>query len=171
MTTLQPTSNTSPDPGQGGASVNSPSNTGHSSTTSSATGDASVTTRSCIWTGFAAIAVRPSKITLKVQYARNGTLEDPAFVSNTFAIQYSLDGGSVWNDLVSDSDFDFLVSTTAELDFPLTQDTSLVQLRDLIQAFGGEDPPTPLTASATATVSNIRLEITYGINAILVGSC
>ena len=150
LTTRQPTANESPDTTQGGGAVavNSPSNTGHGSTTV-AVGTPIAT---CRWSGFAAVAGSKTSVRLKANWTRNGTV--PGGTSNAFTFEYSLNGGSSWA-----TAFQFLnVSGPASgsLDIALTptpQDITQIQVRDNLTEIG-------ITANLTGSISDITLEVT-----------
>src|SRR5262245_40723176 len=96
LNTINPTANTTPDP-SGGIAVTGNSNTGHSSTTSTASGGTNTQTKSCRWTTFPAVPGGATAVTLKVDYTRNGTLSDGGLnTSNQLLIEYSINGGSSW---------------------------------------------------------------------------
>jgi len=153
--TYNPTSNVSPDPGQGGLAVVGNINTGHGSTTSSVSG-LGTQDRTCKWT---AIPAGPggliTSITLKADWTQNGSLGgiSPA---NLFQIQYSLNGGSSWNTLKSALNITSSSSGTSTQSLSITQSLAQVQVRDLLEAVGNDAGD---TAAVTASVSNIRVEV------------
>src|SRR5262245_8677178 len=99
LVTLQPTSNVTPDPGQGGLAVTGNTNTGHASTTASVAGAGSQT-KTCKWTAIPAGAGQIQSVTLKVDWTQNGSTTDGfAVTTNQFLIEYSLNGGGAWNSL------------------------------------------------------------------------
>jgi len=155
--TLNPTSNTTPDPGQvGSLAVTGNTNTGHASTTALKNG-AGEQTKSCLWTGFP--AAPPGQIlgaTLKVDWQQNGSLTDGGTsTSNLFEIDYSINGGSTFPLLRQDTLIQSLSSGTSSVSLSLTQDLTQVRVRDTLDAIGvaGE------SASVTVTISNIRIEV------------
>lgn len=93
LTTRQPTSNESPDSTQGGGAiaVSTPSNTGHASTTV-AVGTPIAT---CRWFAFQSVSGIKSSVRLKANWTRDGSV--PGGTSNSFTLEYSLDGGSGWS--------------------------------------------------------------------------
>lgn len=153
---LQPTSNTTPDPGQGGSAVSTPTNTGHGSTIVSSSG---TNLKTCLWTIFQLPASTPSKIKIKASFSQNGTVTGPN-AGNDFLIEYSLNGGGSWNVLHSASDITSSSSGTVEAVLTATQDISQVRVRDNLSAFllNGD------SASLTASVSDIQLEVDFGTN-------
>lgn len=166
--TLNPTSNTSPDPGQGGGAVTLPTNTGHGSTTS-ASSDVGGVIKTCLWTTFQTPLASPSAITLKVGWSQNGSLSDGGLLtSNDFTIEYSLSGGVGWSILHSAGQIQSFSSGTDQVTLSPTQDISQVRVRDSISAFGDAGPPVE-TGSVTASVSSIRLEVDFGGNRIVLG--
>lgn len=158
-TIVNPTSNTTPDPDLGGLAVTTPANTGHASSVSAAAGSGSnpvTRTKSCLWTAFPAALGTPSSVTLKVGISRTGSTSD-AFVgtSNRFLVEYSLNGGSSWTALRDNNNFTDSVSTTDTAALLTSQDLEQVLVRDLISATKSGTE----SASATATVSDIRIEV------------
>ena len=155
LVTVNPTSNSSPDAGQGGLAVTGASNLGHSSTTSSAVGATSVL-KTCKWTGFVRPAGQISAVTLKVGWNRTGALSDGGIdTSNEFAIDYSLNGGSSWTNLRDDVNVTSSSNGTDSVILSASQVISQVQVRDSLHATSNAGN----SASSTATVSAIRLEI------------
>lgn len=156
-TVVQPGTNTNPDQG-GTSAVSSATNTGHGSTTCNATGVTDHVQRSCRWSAFTsgpAVAVRTS-VTLKVSFVRDGTLSDGGIDTfNAFQLEYSLNGGSSWTAIRSDQFITSSSSGTNSVSLSLSQDLTQVQVRDFLDALksGGE------TATLTATVSNIQIEV------------
>src|SRR5262245_54970889 len=73
LQTRNPTSNQTPDPGQGGAAVTGNINTGHGSTALSASGgDKSFAT--CLWSGFPATGGQIISVALKADWSQSGSL-------------------------------------------------------------------------------------------------
>lgn len=148
LTTRQPTNRETPDTSQGGGAlpVDTPSNTGHASTTV-ATGVAT-----CRWFGFQAVSgIKPS-VRLKLDWTRNGSV--PGGTSNAFTCEYSLDNGGSWA-----TAFQFLNVTAPDsgsIDIALTptpQDITLIQIRDSLLSIG-------ITNNITGSIANITLEVT-----------
>jgi hypothetical protein len=153
--TVNPTANSTPDVGQGGISVTGNSNTGHDSTVT-ATANALVT-KSCIWTGFPSVGGVASA-RLKFDWTEAGTVnEGTGFATNEFRIQYSLNGGGVWNTAILHNDVIAPNSGSFDLLLNLPQDISQVQVRDRMQAEASADISD--SANITTTVSNIRIEV------------
>src|SRR5262245_30047985 len=162
LITLNPTSNTTPDPGQGGSlAVTGASNTGHASTTATKTGAGSQT-KSCLWSGFpSAPAGQILAITLKVDWIQNGSLTDGGVsTSNLFEIDYSINGGSTFPLLKQDTLIQSSSSGISSVSLSISQDLTQVRMRDTLTATGvaGE------TASVTATASSIRIEVQIADN-------
>jgi hypothetical protein len=161
-----PTTNETPDTGNGiggDVAVTTPSNTGHASTSSSFGGGSGSVIKSCRWFTFQDLfgGIRTS-VKLKVTHTSSGNdVSDPPFSggnTNRFQLQYSLNGGSSWNNIVDRIDFESSQGPTeAEINLSLTQDLSQVQVRDIITA-GGAASVDPV--SATATISDIKIEVT-----------
>jgi len=154
LLTYNPTSNVTPDPGQGGLSVVGNINTGHSNTTSSVSG-VGTQDRTCKWTAFPAGGGLPSSVTLKADWSQNGSLSgiSPA---NLFQIQYSVNGGSTWTTLKASSNITSSTSGTSTASLSLTQNLTQVQVRDLIEATGSDAGD---SAAVTASVSNIKIDV------------
>jgi hypothetical protein len=110
---------------------------------------------SCRWTAFPGIPGQKSSITIKVDWTQDGSLSGVS-PDNLFKIQYSVNGGSSWNTLKNTTSITSPSSGSSSASLSLSQDTSLVQVRDQLQASGG-DPGD--ISSVTASISNIRLEI------------
>lgn len=156
LSTYQPTANTSPDPGQGGSAVTTPSNTGHASTVSSVTAP-SVQTKTCIWSAFPAGGGQVQSVTLKLDHTSSGALGNVAH-TNSFSVDYSLNNGSSWTNAVNRQTFTASQGpTTFSVALPVSQDLTQVKVRDSIgaDASGGGVG----TTSATATISNIKIEV------------
>lgn len=167
LITLNPTSFTNPDP-SGGLAVTTPSNTGHASTTSTASGGTDSQVKSCRWTAFPAgpsPSARAAAPTLKVDYTRNGTLSDGGINTyNQFLIEYSLNGGSSWTALLNHEFVTSSSTSTASFTLSISQDLSQVQVRDFLtaQKVGGT------SATMVATPSNIRIEVQTADNQLLI---
>lgn len=161
-----PTANETPDTGNGIAgdvAVTTPSNTGHASTTALFGGGSGQQVKSCRWFTFQDLfgGIRTS-VKLKVTHTSSGNdVSDPPFSggnTNRFQLQYSLNGGGVWNDIVERIDFEASQGpTVAEVSLPLAQDLSQVQVRDIITAGGVLSLDAVI---ATATISDIKIEVT-----------
>jgi len=161
--TLNPTANQTPDPGQGGLAVTGAINTGHGSTTAARAGVGSQT-KTCRWSSFESPTVQPTKLTLKVDWTQNGSLSDGGIsTANLFQIEYSLNGGSSWTGLHSAADIESSSSGTSEVVLSPTQNISQVQVRDTLNAVGAVGE----SASVTASVSGIRIEVEFGANKII----
>lgn len=154
--TRTPTSNTTPDPGQGGNAVTGNSNNGHAATTSQASGAASQS-KTCLWQGFAAApGGQKSSITLKVDWSQNGSLSDGGVSTvNQFTIDYSLNGGGAWSSLKNTSQIQAPSSGQSTVSLSTSQDLTQVRVRDNGSATGvlGE------TAILNFTISAIVIEV------------
>lgn len=152
--TLQATANQSPDATLGGAAVTTPSNTGHASTTASAIG-AATELKTCRWHTFPAFTSVASSVTLKITHTSSGTLSGAGV--NAFDLEYTLNGGGVWNTAVSRLNFTAAQGPTVfSVALPLTQDLTQVQVRDALEA-SGADPGD--AATSTATIASIQIEV------------
>lgn len=158
MPTSFPTSNTSPDPGQGGSAVTSPTNTGHASTSSVAIGDdiGVVQDKTCIWQSFSAVSGQVLSATLKITHTSTG-LVSGASASNQFVLEYSLNGGGSWSTVVSRVN---MASSQGPTVFSValspSQNLSQVRVRDFIRATAVTSGD---TATATVTISDIQIEV------------
>jgi hypothetical protein len=107
---------------------------------------------------------------LKVEYNYTGLLEDGGLeTSNAIGVEYSLNGGSSWGNLLIDGNVTGSHSGTASVSLPAGQDPTQVRVRDNIEAIGGGSELDPQVASISASISNIRIEITFGANRIMLG--
>lgn len=153
-----PTSNTTPDPGQGGAAVTGATNTGHANTSCSAIGDGIGVNqeKSCLWTGFTNVSGLPISKTLKITHTSDGT-RNGATSANQLTIGYSLNGGGAWLTAVSRFNMTTPAGPTVfSVPLPASQDLTQVRVRDFISASAtdiGHD------ATAEATIANISIEV------------
>jgi hypothetical protein len=98
VVTVYPTANQSPDAGQGGLPVNSPSNTGHGNTKQFLYYPQDRTT--CLWHSFQGVSGQIVSITMKLEWGAvvNATVEADEGESGSsyaeFAVEYSLNGGA-----------------------------------------------------------------------------
>lgn len=153
--TSEPTSRETPDATLGGSQVSAPSNTGHGSTT------VSPGVKTCRWFAFQGANGVVTAITLKITHSSNGTLSG-ATAENSFTVSYSLNGGSSWTDAVARTNFTASQSGTFSVALSASQNISQVQVRDNIVA---SELDVGDTATVSATVSAIRLEITTALAA------
>lgn len=157
LTIRQPTANQSPDPGQGGLAVTSPSDTGHASSVADCTGELCNDFLTCIWSGFQLVSGIPTAITLKITHTSSGTLSGVT-AANAFTLEYSLNGGASWNTAVSRSNFTSAQGPTVfSVALPVGQDLTQVRVRDLIRAV--TDSLLGHTATASATIADIQIEV------------
>ena len=156
LVTRNPTSNTTPDPAQGGLAVTGNINTGHGATTAAAaTGTQSKT---CIWTGFPLVAGQLKSITLKFDWSEDGLVNiGTGSATNAFIVQYSLNGGGVWNSAFTHADVVSPNSGSSSIVISPPQNTSQIQVRDKMTATATADLSD--NASITASISNIRIEV------------
>jgi hypothetical protein len=148
--TSNPTSNTTPDPGQGGLAVTGATNTGHSNTTASAINGGSQS-KSCKWTGFQSVSGQILSITLKVDWSESGSTEGGG---RQFKCDYSLNGGSSWTTLFNHSPLS-VANGTAQASLSVGQDLSQIQVRDFLEAISVLEA----VEAVTGSISGIRLEI------------
>lgn len=164
LITLQPGANTNPDPVQGGSAVSSATNTGHGSTTVSQAG-AGTSTKSCIWTAVGPGGGLVISAALKFDWDENGSVVvGTGSAGNSFRVQYSLDGGSVWNTAFNHTDVTSSTTSSTTVSLTLPQDFSQIQVRDRLQASATNDPSD--SASITASISNIRVEVDLAQGAV-----
>lgn len=155
--TYNPTSNTTPDAGQGGNAVTGNVNTGHGSTVTAQTA-LGTATKSCIWTTFPAAGGQIASITLKFDWTENGTvIVGTGSASNEFRVQYSVNGGGAWTTVFTHTDVTSSTSSSSSVALSVSQDITQVQVRDRMQASATNDASD--SASITTTISNIRLEV------------
>lgn len=159
---LQPTVNQTPDAGQGGTAVTSPSNTGHGSTNVTGVSGGSQT-KTCRWFNFQSTAGLVLDIKLKLSWAESGSVIPISL--NSFSIEYSLNNGSSWNTVISHAGVVNPDSGNETINIP-PQDISIIQVRDTISASdinGGQ-------ADLSASVSDIKLEVTVDdTNPVFIG--
>jgi hypothetical protein len=187
--TLNPTANTTPDQG-GTLAVTGAINTGHDSTLTSIGAsdfqseplENNSQATSARWSSFQAAPPGLISLKLKFDWAASGVAEVDVSVagsgsaSASFVVQYSIDGGSNWITVVnrsvsasqavsgSDSESDPGPGGSVEVVLSPTQNISLVQVRDRMDAHASANAPnTPGAdvisgANYTGSVSGIRLE-------------
>ncbi len=153
---VSPNAYQTPDSTQGFAvAVNTPSNIGHAQTSLAVSELGVNQTSTCRWFNFSSVSGTIVSIKLKIDHDTDGFLNGIGSV-NSFSLQYSLDGGSSWTVALARSQFSERQIGTLSIDLPTTQNISLVQVRDYIQAgtilFNS-------SAYASATIGNIRLEV------------
>lgn len=160
---VNPTSNTTPDAGQGGTAVDGATNTGHASTTAASSGGGD-SQKSCIWSTFSAPGVPLLSATLKVDFSRTGSFD--ALGGNNFLIDYSTDNGANWIPLRSESNVSGTTSGTDQAALSTSQDFAQVRVRDFLEGFS--DPGG--NGSMTATISGIRIEISFDVRQFMLSS-
>jgi hypothetical protein len=158
MVTRNPTSNTTPDPGQGGLVVTGAINTGHGSTAVDAAAGGGSQTKTCIWTGFQSVGGQITAISLKLDWSENGTLGGG---ENQFLIQYSVNGGGAWTDIINHTIVEAPNNGSSTITLSTNQDLSQVRVRDKLFAQTGD-------AVLVASVSSIRLEVTTQDGTVIV---
>jgi len=93
-------------------------------------------------------------VTLKADWTNNGSITGVA--DNQLLIEYSLNGGGAWNTLLLHLNVTSLANGTASQALSNSQDLTTVRVRDsLLAETGGAGD----SASITATVSNIKIEV------------
>jgi hypothetical protein len=165
FTISQPTSNSTPDAGQGGGAVTGNTNTGHSTTTCTGNNGASQT-KSCVWTTFSPSSVSGTitLMQLKFSWSQSASL---SLGNSQFRVQYSIDGGSNWNNVFDHQGFES-GSGSETVILSNSQNISQVRVRDRIIAESITDD----TTIVQATISSIQLEVTTGQGlAVIAGGC
>jgi hypothetical protein len=167
LVTINPTSNTTPDPGQAtppddvtDIAVVSATNTGHGASIAESDSDGNGEKATCLWSGFVSPGVTPALVKLKVDWTEVGSINISPPAINEFKIEYSLNGGSSWSTLHSASNVVGFVSSSSEVTLSNAQDFSQVRVRDSLLANSGVGGPDP-SSDIETTVSNIRIEIEY----------
>jgi RHS repeat-associated protein len=184
VSSVSPGAYQSPDPGQGGAAVNSPSNTGHAHTThfwyESQEG------KTCVWHSFQGVSGQIQSINLKFDW---GALVDAIVQAGEgqsgsayaeFAVEYSLNGGASWNyaagvsayasagdgmtDQQVNSNPDWGGLTPVSISIPPNTPISQIRVRDKLLAWanGNAEPfatGVGNSSPANTMVNNIRLEV------------
>jgi hypothetical protein len=184
LVTRQPTANTTPNQG-GTLAVTGISNTGHSSTVAAASAiassgfgsDSDSQSKSARWSVFQSVIGLIQEIRLKLEWnasgeasANDGGDGGIAGASCGFSIEYTLNGGSSWIPIVSDSAVaggagsdSFTNNNSANILLSVGQNISQIQVRDLMEALadatGGEFVGASADAEVAVTISSIRLEI------------
>lgn len=164
--TLQPGANQTPDATLGGLAMTTPTNTGHASSTASCSDAGASQTKSMRWfTIPAAISGQRISVTLKVTHTSSGALTG-AGASNLFRVSYSVNGGSSWTDAVNRESFTSSQGPTVlSVTLSIAQDTSQVQVRDVLIVATNDNGE---SASATATISGVQVEVLTQDGAIVV---
>lgn len=185
LITLNPTANTTPDPGQGGLAVTGNINTGHSSTNvsfSRTTSGNTTQNKTCVWQTFAVISGQITAINLRFDWAIAGgsvnasstIVGDSATALIQFLAEYSINAGGAWTVAVNQgtsvsasngsSDSNTLATSgSVNVSIAPTTPLSQIRVRDLINGQADVLEDVDGSASATlainVTVSNIRLEV------------
>lgn len=179
MFTINPTANQTPDAGQGGLAVTSPSNTGHASTSSTASNGSSQN-KTCRWTNFQNVDGQKTKIVLKFNWDANGFVSasapgvgDFASALARFRVEYSTNNGSSWtvavDKSVSVAFFDFGSGSDSfnnnaieSINLPIVS-TDQIQVRDIIStttSVGGSGSSTSDCTAIMGNLTGIQLEVT-----------
>jgi RHS repeat-associated protein len=185
VTSVSPTAYQSPDPGQLGAAVNSPSNTGHGHTIVTNWTD----NKTCVWHSFQGVSGQILSITLKFDWGAVVAADVQADEGEwgesyaEFTVEYSLDGGASWNGAAgvsayaSASDggsdgqantnpdwYPYGALTTVSIPIPLNTPISQIRVRDRLLTSSTGNAETGGTSvgnssPANTMVNNIRLEV------------
>jgi hypothetical protein len=154
--TRNPTANETPDTGQGGSAVTGNINTGHGSTTSLRAAGSGTLNRTCRWSGFAASpSGQIALVILKLDWNEDGAIV--ADGTSEFLIQYTINGGGAWVDIINHDNVVSPASSNSQVVLSNAQDLTQVQVRDRLQAVSSDAPD---SGSITADISNIRIEVT-----------
>lgn len=186
-----PTNNQTPDATLGGLAVTGITNTGHGSTAtaSSAVSSASDSDeKSARWFDFQNVGGQRISVRLKLSWTTDGSanasddgLGGSGDGSAQFIIEYSLNGGSTWNTVPGATSIAFLASppgggpdtfdndNSADIALPNSQDLSQVQVRVdyLTSANANGGPGNSGSGSVTATISDIRIEVTLADGGVM----
>jgi hypothetical protein len=182
VVTFNPQSNQTPDATLGGSAVSGITNTGHGSTSTNASannGGFQNSVKSARWFGFQnQTGGQRLGTRLKLSWNANGSANasddgvgGSGDGSSDFLIEYSTNGGSSWTTIVSDSasatspgngSDSFSNSNSADIALSVNQDLSQVQVRVRYDATASADVGSGNhgDGSVTATISNIRIEVT-----------
>jgi len=81
-------------------------------------------------------------------------------------VQYTLNGGGAWTTAVQRLGFTASQGpTTFSVGLPVSQDITQVQVRELLEAVGGDPGESALV---TSTIANIKMEVvTYDASAVV----
>jgi hypothetical protein len=177
IVTIQATVNQTPDPLLvTDLAVTTPTNTGHANSQAIDTGIPVAQTKSCRWSAFGAPTGPITSVRLKFDWqipAGGGNTDisggGTASASASFIVSLSTNGGASFpTNLLSRSfsitgnDDASLIEGPASVDFnvPLPVDVSQIQVRDRLSANAAQAGGGLASASVTANISNLRLEIT-----------
>ena len=154
VVSVSPGANQTPDSGQGGSAVSSPSNIGHGNTVAHKS-NGGFLSRTCRWFSFQSVSGQILSISLKADWSIDGMLE--ADGTNEFSFQYSTNNGSSWATAVFRSNVTAPDSGSVNISLSPSQDLTLVQVRDrfAVQATEGIG----FDAQINVSVSNIRIEV------------
>jgi len=154
--TLNPTANQTPDAGQAGVAVTGAINTGHGSTVTASSGATDSDFKTCRWFTFQTLGagLTVASLSLKASWTVTSGILNGDGAGNFFGMDYTLNGGSVWNvfDNISNTTS---ASGTPSINLAQSQNISQVQVRCIWQT-GTTDIGE--LASITGSVSNIRIE-------------
>ena len=183
----QPGGNTTPDATLGGVAVTGNTNTGHAATTAvcasiaGALGsDSDSQAKSCRWHTFSAGPGGAQSVKLQLSWSASGTAGASADSGDggsatgeiDFQIDYTVNGGSNWTNIVSEvksandvnpTSVSINNSSSANITLSVGQDLTQVQVRSRTRgnstANGGNETSASGSASLTLTVSGIQIEI------------
>lgn len=195
VVTRQPQSNTTPDQ-VGTLAVEGISNTGHTITTASVSvigsapfgSDSDSQDKTARWSNFQGVGASIVSAVLKFDWeiSGNAAVDDGgdggvASSSALVSIEYSVNGGSGWTGLVSDScsgfapgigGDSFSSSGSVSQNLTLPVDITQVQVKDSMtanaSATGGESLDATASADASITISNIEIEITTSDGGVII---
>jgi hypothetical protein len=176
--------NQSPDSREpGDLAVIMPSNTGHATTTASASSFGTTTqAKSCRWSAFQPVSVQVTKITLKVDWSISGYVSTnaPDFGDNAsayalFHINYSTDNGLTFNGMSKGEASSVFsggeykpISDSGSFSVALPASTPINQIvvSDRLYTETSASGAGSAWAEMTATISNVRLEVETASNCI-----
>lgn len=131
--------------GGGGTACVTPTVTGHADTQSNA-GDV---LKSCRWYNFPVPSGNIKSLTLKADWNEDASLD----ISNFFEMDYTLNGGSIWNLIFIHNNVSAPGSGSVSQSIPATSAPGNVGIRSVFSAdSGGAD-------TINVSVSNVKLEV------------
>jgi YD repeat-containing protein len=196
---VSPTVNQSPDPGQGGSAVSSPSNTGHGDTSlNMLLGNAGTTSKTCMWQSFPNVSGLIQSITLKFNYVAIGGGGASAPIEGDFAsayanfgVEYSIDNGANWISAVnlwssaaasgpdgSDNNGflspNFPSTTPVSVSIPANTPISNIKVRNRLlivtDKIGSASPYGDIGDGGPTRVENVKLEVETDTTAPVISS-
>jgi hypothetical protein len=160
--TLNPTANETPDSTQGGLAVTGATNTGHGVTLTAQIG-AGTETKTCRWFGIVSPGRVQRAVTVLAGWSRTAAALSGGG-SNIFRIEYSVDGGSNWTAMLTQTNVTGAASGTASASLSSSQNINLIQVRDFMRASVSGSG----SASIGVSISDVRVEVDFSPGGLLV---